>query len=314
MSWGYGAWLRHLQTSGEPLHTKNPVHRITPERIDSYLKSLSALAPSSQCARIRALLVIATKADPKGNWRWLRRKLRLLDIRDRANRGARKRGRIVASHKLSAAGIALMCEAQAVGVPLLQRAVLFRDGLAIALLALRQLRLKNFAGLRLGIHIAPSPDGFRIDIPGQEMKTGVPFETVIPAELLPYLSEYLAVHRPILIGPRHSDHLWISRYGLGYSSRHFGERIAKVTERRLGVRVTPHLFRDSAATTIAIADPDHVGMIASLLGHTNGRTGEAYYNQAKGIEAARASYANIRQLRQLHRPLRTKNKSYRGAL
>ena len=68
----------------------------------------------------------------------------------------------------------------------------------------------------------------------------------------------------------------------------------------------PHLFRDCAATTVATADPEHVGMIASLLGHTNGRTSEAYYNQAKCIEAARASYANIRQLRRLHRPLRTK--------
>lgn len=207
-----------------------------------------------------------------------------------------------------------MCEAQAASVPLLKTAVAFRDGLAIALLAVRQLRLKNFAGLRLGIHLTPRPDGFRIDIPGPEMKTGVPFETVIPAELLPYLSEYLAVHRPFLIGTGHSDHLWINQYGLAYSTQHFGERIASVTERLLGVRVSPHLFRDAAATTIAIADPKHVGMIASLLGHNNGRTGEAYYNQAKGIEAARASYANIRQLRQFLRPLRTKNKSYRSTL
>jgi integrase/recombinase XerD len=166
----------------------------------------------------------------------------------------------------------------------------------------------------LGIHMAPSPDGYRIIIPGHEMKTGVPFETVIPAELSSYLSEYLAVHRPVLIGPRHSDHLWINRYGLAYSTKHFGERIASVTERLLGVRVSPHLFRDAAATTIAIADPDHVGMIASLLGHIDGRTGEAYYNQAKGIEAARANYANIRELRQMHRPLRSKHKSYKGTL
>ena len=117
-----------------------------------------------------------------------------------------------------------------------------------------------------------------------------------------------------MLSAARSDHLWINQYGFAYAYKHFGERISRVVEKRLGVRVTPHLFRDCAATTIAIADPDHVGMIASLLGHTNGRTGEAYYNQAKGIEAARANYANIRQLRQLHRPLRTKNQSYRGSL
>ena len=70
-------------------------------------------------------------------------------------------------------------------------------------------------------------------------------------------------------------------YGLAYSGRHFGDRITIVTERLLDARVNPHLFRDCAATTIATADPKHVSMIASLLGHSNGRTGEAYYNQAK---------------------------------
>jgi hypothetical protein len=35
---------------------------------------------------------------------------------------------------------------------------------------------------------------------------------------------------------------------------------------------SPHLFRDCAATTLAIPDPAHVGAVAAILGHTNSRT------------------------------------------
>lgn len=314
IAWGYGAWLRHLQACGEDLETEHPLQRLTPARVDWYVHSLGALAASTQCALVRAIFVVATKAEPTGDIAWLKAMLRRLDARERESRGVKKQNRVVASHKLSAAGISLMCEAQIAAASTMKRAVAFRDGLAIAFLAARPLRLANFAGLRLGIHICPKAEGFRIDIPGLETKTGVPIETVIPAELLPYLLEYLKVHRPFLLGTGRSDHLWINHYGRAYDYKHFGERISRVVERRLGVRVNPHLFRDCAATTIATADPERVGMIASLLGHTNGRTGEAYYNHAKGIEAARASYANIRQLRRLHRPLRIKSQSNRGSL
>jgi integrase len=298
---------------GEKLHTEHPLQRITPERMRRYVHSLSSLAASTQCALVRAVFVVSTKANPAGDVVWLKAILRSLDARERECRNAKKQNRIVASHKLAALGMSLMQEAQTSGIVAMKRAVAFRDGLAIALLAARPLRLRNFAGLRLGMHICPSAQGYRIDIPSHETKTGAPVETVVPAELVPYLVDYLQVHRPFLLSSARSDHLWINQYGLAYAYKHFGERISHMVETRLGVRVNPHLFRDCLATTIATADPEHVRMIASLLGHTNGRTGEAYYNQAKGLEAARASYANIRHLRHLHRPLRTKNQSHKGA-
>ncbi len=51
--------------------------------------------------------------------------------------------------------------------------------------------------------------------------------------------------------------------------------------------INPHLFRDCAATSIAIDDPVHVGIAARVLGHRTGSTTERFYNQARSIEASR---------------------------
>jgi integrase len=49
--------------------------------------------------------------------------------------------------------------------------------------------------------------------------------------------------------------------------------------------MNPHLFRDAAATTLAIHDPQHVRIAAPLLGHRTFATTERYYQQATAMEA-----------------------------
>ena len=51
--------------------------------------------------------------------------------------------------------------------------------------------------------------------------------------------------------------------------------------------MTPHLFRDAAATSIAIHDSEHVTNIMPVLGHATLTTSERHYNQAQGLEAGR---------------------------
>jgi integrase len=65
------------------------------------------------------------------------------------------------------------------------------------------------------------------------------------------------------------------------------ERITKLTLKNLGRSIHPHLFRDCAATSLAIEDPRHVRIAASLLGHRRFRTTERFYIQARNIEASR---------------------------
>ena len=74
-------------------------------------------------------------------------------------------------------------------------------------------------------------------------------------------------------------------------------RITKLTLRHLGRSIHPHLFRDCAATSLAIEDPRHVRIAASLLGHRRFRTTERFYIQARNIEASRIMQKFLLSLR-----------------
>ena len=66
------------------------------------------------------------------------------------------------------------------------------------------------------------------------------------------------------------------------------DRIRAHTQKTFGRAINPHLFRDAAATTLAIADPEHVRVAAPLLGHRTFMTTERYYQQAQAFDAHRA--------------------------
>jgi integrase len=82
--------------------------------------------------------------------------------------------------------------------------------------------------------------------------------------------------------------LWVSSDGSPMTQISIYDRIRKHTAEAFGVAINPHLFRDAAATTLAIADPEHVRVAAPLLGHRTFTTTERHYQQAKTLEAHRA--------------------------
>jgi integrase len=73
--------------------------------------------------------------------------------------------------------------------------------------------------------------------------------------------------------------------------------ISQLTKERFGHVVNPHLFRDSAATSIAIEDPEHVLIVRNVLGHSSLRTAERYYMHARTLEASRRYQRRILELR-----------------
>jgi integrase/recombinase XerD len=64
-------------------------------------------------------------------------------------------------------------------------------------------------------------------------------------------------------------------------------RISEATRRQLGVAVSPHLFRDAAATTMTSQSPRDARAIRDLLGHKGFDTVDKHYNHAKMIDASR---------------------------
>ena len=175
----------------------------------------------------------------------------------------------------------------------LKQAAMFRDGLMIALLSSRPVRLKNLASIEIGRHLDRRDERFWLNFPPREVKNRRALEFPLPLELTDRLETYLSEVRPVLLeasGRWNGDPglaLWISEHGSRMLAGQIRHRIAERTRVRFGQRITPHLFRDIAATSVATNDPEHVGMIISILGHSTIKTSERYYNQASSLAAAR---------------------------
>ena len=104
--------------------------------------------------------------------------------------------------------------------------------------------------------------------------------------------------RPVLLaGQPATDRLWIIWEGRPLTAGCCRTQIARITRERLGVRLTPHLFRDCVASTIAEHAPEHLGIIARILGHQTLQTAYAHYIHTGTARAARAHQTHIAALR-----------------
>jgi integrase len=171
----------------------------------------------------------------------------------------------------------------------------------IALLALRPLRLRNLAGLELGRTLLDGPAGWCITIPAGETKTHRGIEAGWPPNLVDALETYLTHHRPVLAHGRRAPALWVGGTGHALAEHTIRQTIIGRTQAALGVPINPHLFRDCAATTLAVEDPAHVGAAATILGHASGRTTHKHYIQANTLAASRRHLSALAARRRLAR-------------
>src|SRR5260370_19069146 len=92
-------------------------------------------------------------------------------LRDEAIPSPRKRAQLKHADELFDLGKNLMRAAEAdQEMPVLKRAVQYRDGLMIALLAARSMRIGNFAAIKIDRHLIPAGAGYRLVLPADETK------------------------------------------------------------------------------------------------------------------------------------------------
>jgi integrase/recombinase XerD len=236
-------------------------------------------------ARLIELKVTAGVMDPERDWSWIYRMASLIPARHKPARP--KRHCLVHVERLLSLGLDLMAKAENEATTL-RRFKTYRDGLMIGLLASRQLRLRNLTGLILDQTLLQRGGVSWIQIPAGETKTRDPIELRWPDLLVPHIRTYLADHRPGIARLRRfrSDALWLSMHDSPMTDNAIYIRTTARTREGLGQPISPHLFRDCAATSVTIDDPAHVGIASRLLGHRTGSTTERYYNQARGVEAS----------------------------
>jgi integrase len=299
---GYGRWLTWLGRQGLLDSRAKPDERITPCRVRDYVTALEAVnATLTVMSRLQQLRAAALVMGPHKDWSWINRMASRIRARHRPARP--KRPRLIATRELFDLGLTLMARTDRERTAK-RKAILYRDGLMIALLAARPLRLRNLLGLVINETLVRLGDQWLIQIPVADTKTkDTPIELFWPGPLIGPLETYLDCHR-IVLGQGYGRRarpidrvLWLTANGLPMTRNEAYMRVTARTRDGLGRSINPHLFRDCAATSIAIDDPDHIGIASRLLGHRAASTTERYYNHARSIEASRLMQQHILALR-----------------
>ncbi len=174
----YARYLGYLVGEGVELVGVPPVERITPDRMAAYIRFLADRCASvTVSSYLGQLHMFARDVWPERDWRWL---CAMQAERHRMAEPVRvKAARVVPQQDLLRLGCDLMVQAENLDLAVGNvrgrdgQAVLFRDGLMIALLALRPLRQRNFLGLEIGRHLIETPQGWSMVIPAIESKTHI---------------------------------------------------------------------------------------------------------------------------------------------
>jgi integrase len=179
-------------------------------------------------------------------------------------------------------------------------ALAIRDGCMILFEVACPLRRGNFEKLRLGETLLRDEIGYRVAFDASAMKNHRPFEADLSDWLTPHLDLYCETARETL--RRRSDapdtgRLWLGAEGEPMTGKAISRKLRQCIGRHLGCAMSLHLFRDGAATTLAVQASADIAAAGDLLGHTDPRTSERYYNQARGVDASRRYHGLLDDLR-----------------
>jgi integrase len=305
----YGYWLEWLAQTNRLDPQRPAAERVSIPLLGEFIDHLrQRVSPASVATFIGGLKKALEAIAPKADWDWMRPIYRNLKSAMVPTR--QKHTRVVHPAALFQLGIELFHQAEAMPPDRQRRLVLARDGLIISLLAARPIRVGNLTSIEIGRHLVRSGELYRLIFPREEVKMGRSLDLHCPAELTSYIERYLDFYRPLLLArakhPAPTCRLWINHAGkaMDISAIHF--QIKLRTKAAFGHSVNPHLFRDCAATSIAIDDPEHVRMATAILGHTCVSTTNKHYNQAQMLTAVREHNRETLKLRKNARSWRSR--------
>lgn len=294
----YGRWLTFIKRHKPEAWKCEPLDRLTPSNLDAYIARLQDqnLKARTILHYLVGLLIVAQRVGAKQNWLWLRQWVHHFDALAREQGGPAYR--VPPIDLLFNCALTYM-DTSAEKPPHLKLDVhvRFRDGLMIALEAARSLRMKNVVMIELNKHMIRMDEVWWLTFSGAEIKTGEPYKAPLPTCLAPYIERYLETHRPALLQGAQTQAFWISNKARAMTASSLSHRIRIMTERLLGYALTPHAFRHTAATSIAIDHPELLRTTPAVLHHKSGATAERYYTMASSTTASRRYQSVISNLR-----------------
>ncbi|MBY6006708.1 site-specific integrase [Salipiger bermudensis] len=142
--------------------------------------------------------------------------------------------------------------------------------LAIAILLVCPIRVKNLAELELGHHLQRPGDGrVYLALEEEDTKTSRPIEFELPEDVVRLIDEHLASRVPWMC-PAGTPYLFPKRSGEApVNSADLATRISKLVCRELGLEINAHLFRHFAVMNWLDANPGGYEVARRLLGHAD---------------------------------------------
>jgi integrase len=162
-----------------------------------------------------------------------------------------------------------------------------QSALAVALLLIAPIRIKNLAALDLerNVHRVRDDEWFLV-IPSPAVKNKQDLTFPIPQKIVELFRTYLDVYRPLLLS-RESQKIFVSWNGREKKPDALGKQIMSFIERHTGLTMNPHLFRHFAAYLYLRANPGHYEPVRQLLGHREIQTTTRFYTKLEQADTFR---------------------------
>jgi integrase len=187
-------------------------------------------------------------------------------------------------------------------------------GLAIEILTMLPVRLKNLRSIRLDQHLHRADPRKKLItallVQLDESKNERPLALTVNRELGAMIQLWIDRYRPHVASPDCT--FLFSGHGTGdrpISPQALREAIKTTTKRYVGVEITPHQFRHIAAARYLAAYPGALAGVTELLGHRDPGTARRAYTSAQQDAVTQQYDDTVLQLRRVGRQQKPKRAS-----
>lgn len=290
----YTYWVRFLRCRKELRSDESPVSRVTRKRLNAYVRELERVSPYARLTYIRGIRNVLRVITPNAKQPYLDQLVRFLKRTAEPTRD--QRHLLVPPSDMFYAGIDRMRRVMNRAETDAASGMIYSDGLMMSAIACKALRKRNFVGILQERNIRRNiMDVYEVHFSQVETKARRRIQAELSAMLTPYIDHWFEKVRPRLLRGRDSDAMWITSMASDMTAAAFYKRFCNATEDELNVRINPHLTRKIVATGVAIASPQDVRMVRSLLDQSSDQSDA--YNLADQLSASNAHLGYLEQRR-----------------
>jgi integrase len=170
----------------------------------------------------------------------------------------------------------------------IKAAVSAQLAVAIAILVVAPIRLRNLIGIELGKNLI-KPGGLNgpywLTFPKYDVKNRADLNFRFDQPLTDLIDEYVNEFRPVLLRGANANWLFPGEGGQPKMKLFFSKQVTERIQKTTGLRITVHQFRHAAAAIYLKHHPGNYEHIRRVLGHRNLTTTVKFYCGLETIAA-----------------------------